>query len=138
MQITDKSTFTHLEHKLADQFGLSRSEMARRRSGLTEGTDWIRVGRWWKYSPAGVEKLKAQLQVTDLAPVAPDNWSDAVVERANWPNRHIISVKMTNGEVKIVRVSPLWQPNFVPRMKIKVKPDGNMLTTRKPKRRGLF
>ncbi len=133
------TTFTHLEHKLADRLGFSRDEMVNRRKQLTEGVDWVRVGRWWKYSDAGVAKLQAKLQV-EIPPPKPDPmWMDAEVVRANFPNPHIISAKLLpSGEVKVTRISPLWRQLFVPRMRIKVKPDGNLLTTRKPRKKGWF
>jgi hypothetical protein len=133
------SCFTVLEHQLAKALGLSSSEIVNRRKQLTEGTDFVRIGRWYKWAPHAVEALKSSLQVPEIPPPPPDEWVDAVVYRCNFVNKRVIECKLTEGNVVVTRISPLWHHLYAPKMPLKIKGDGDRAyTTRRPRKKGRF
>lgn len=136
-----KTIFTHLEHKLPNQIGLALTEIILRRSrDFKNGQDWIRQGRWIKWSEEGVQKLKGQIGVPDILPPAPDPTRKSVeVLRMNFPNQRIIEVmEFDSGRTFHVRIKPEWRHMYRPKMKIEawLREGESVATTRRPK--GVF
>lgn len=133
--------FTVLEHKLPQRLGLSEKEIKLRRTKLKYGEDWVRQGRWIKYSQNGMTNLLRQTGLEESAVPAekPDEWVLAEVRRCNFFNRRLISVSLANGDVKLVRINEQWHDLYRPRMKIQVIKNGEaILKTRRPKSKWVF
>jgi hypothetical protein len=134
--------FGILEHKLPERLGLSISEIVLRRRDLEPGTDWVRQGRWIKYSDAGLQKLIAKVAVPSAAlnPEPPGPQLKSVeVHRMSFPNQHIIECReFDTDNLYHVRIKPEWRPMYRPRMKIEILLHANnrVATTRRP--RGVF
>lgn len=137
------ASFAILEHKLPERIGLPLEEIrVRRNERLVKGEDWERIGRWVKYSEAGLAKLMAQIGVEQLAPAPkPPEWREAVVTRCNFPNKHLIEVAEKDGPPRrLVRIPPAWHPSYKQKMAIKILvADGQAVaTTRRPRGRYQF
>jgi hypothetical protein len=132
--------FSVLEHKLPERIGLPLEEIrSRRNARLVNGEDWLRIGRWIKYSEAGLAKLQDQVGVTEIKAEPPEpEWRDAVVTRVVFPNPRIIECQEFNGGAKFyVAIHPDWRRCYRPKMPIKIKVGNERLaTTRRP--RGVY
>jgi hypothetical protein len=139
------SQFLVLEHKLPGRIGLSEDQIRDwRNAHLAKGTDWLRQGRWIKWTEDGVRRLEAFHAVElNPAPKPPEErWAE--VTRCNFPNARIIEVKEvvdadTDWPVRLVRIKPEWRDLYKPRMRIKILTNGEPIaTTRRPKGRYQF
>lgn len=134
--MSDSAQFTVLEHKLPERIGLPLAEIVMRRRDLIAGTDWLRQGRWIKYSESGVAKLMQQTGVEELNPPAPDPTRRTVeVHRMNFPNLRVIECReFETGTLHHVKIKPEWRPMYRPKMKIDIWLGKEALaTTRRPK-----
>ena len=131
------SAFTVLEHKLPERIGLSLNEIVQRRNrDLIQGTDWVRQGRWIKWSEDGLRKFQGQIEVPEINPVPPPPQErQAQITRMNFPNQTLIEVAEFDGGRKwLVRVKPEWRSMYRVKQPITILTNGSAIaTTRRPR-----
>lgn len=122
----DASAFTVLEHHLPERIGLPLSEIVVRRKQMDQGTDWIRQGRWIKYSEGGLRKLQGQVGVAEINPLpAPPEERQGAVTRMNFPNQTLIEVQeFDTGKIWLVRIKPDWRDKLRVKWPVKFRTNG--------------
>lgn len=148
--------FPYLEDGLPGVMGVPAAKIAAARKGLTQGTDWTRRARQFRWSEEGFKNLTIALgcpaiaaDEKNAAPIAPTENGAAqgtlgalasfTVFNMNIPNQRLVLCRDASGKAVGVVINSEWRGLFRHGMKIEATQGaGGVWRTRKPRSVGRF